>query len=56
MKKPLKRIATFFDARDAFVLVGFALLFGGIAYKFDVYIAMIVSGAIILIKGLTKWV
>jgi len=56
VKKTFKRIIAFFDARDVFVLTGFVLLFIGLAYTFDVFIAMIVIGSIIIIKGLIKWV
>jgi hypothetical protein len=56
VKKILKRIVAFFDARDVFVFTGLIFLFIGLAYKFDIYIAMIVIGSIIIIKGLTKWV
>ncbi len=56
MKKTFKRIIAFFDARDVFVFTGFVLLFIGLAYTFDVFIAMIVIGSIIIIKGLIKWV
>lgn len=52
----IKRFVAFFDARDLFCLVGFGLLYAGIAGRFGHEIAMIVTGAIILLKGLTKWV
>ena len=50
------RIFALIDARDVFVFVGFSLLFGGVTCTFDVFIAMIVVGIIIIVKGLTKWV
>jgi len=56
VKKTLKSVIAFFDARDVFVFIGLALLFTGLACTFDIFIAMIVIGAIIIIKGLTKWV
>lgn len=56
VKNRLLRIIAFFDARDVFVFTGLALLFTGVTYKFDIFTAMIVIGAIIIIKGLTKWV
>jgi hypothetical protein len=56
MKKLFLRLISFFDARDVFVFIGFALLFTGLTYTYDVFIAMVVLGAIIIIKGLTKWV
>jgi len=55
VKAAIKKIISYFDARDAFCLFGFLLLFVGVAH-FNVSIALIVTGAIILIKGLTKWV
>jgi hypothetical protein len=55
VKAAIKKIISYFDARDAFCLFGFLLLFVGVAH-FNWAIALIVTGAIILIKGLTKWV
>lgn len=54
--KTLKRFFSIFSARDMFVLVGFIFLYRGLSVRFGNEIAMIAIGAIILIKGLTKWV
>lgn len=48
------RLKSIISARDVFVLIGFMLLYSGIAH-FSHPVAMIVVGAIILIKGLIKW-
>jgi len=56
MKSAFLRFISFFDARDLFVLAGLVFLFIGIEQKVDRPTAMIVIGAIIVIKGLTKWV
>ena len=54
--KRLFHLVKFFDARDYFCFAGFILLYAGIAGEFNHYVALIVIGAIILIKGLIKWV
>ena len=54
--KKIKSFFSFFDARDVFVLTGFLFLFVGVAYQWTPYIAMVATGIIILVKGLTKWV
>ena len=52
----LKRLLAYFDGRDAFCGVGFLLLFAGVAWRFGIDVALITTGAIILLKGLTRWV
>jgi hypothetical protein len=56
MGKRLQKLVAYLDARDVFVLIGFGFLFWGLSAYFCVPIAAIVTGAIILIKGLVKWV
>ncbi len=53
--KRFLRFLRVIDARDIFVFIGFLLLYAGIAH-FDPHIGMIVIGAVILVKGLVKWV
>jgi len=50
----IDKIKALIDVRDLFVFFGFCLLFGGISC-FSVPVALIVTGIIILIKGLFKW-
>lgn len=55
MKALFSRIIDFFNARDVFVFIGFGFLYYGIAREYNLNIASIVIGAIIILKGLTKW-
>lgn len=52
----LKRWLSYFDGRDGFVAVGFTVLYAGVAGRFGHDVALMVVGAIILLKGLTRWV
>lgn len=52
----LKRLFTLFDARDACCGVGFLLLYVGLAWRFGHDIALIVLGALILVKVWKPWV
>jgi hypothetical protein len=52
----IRRFLGYVDARDGFVLVGFFAVYAGVAWRFGHDIALMVVGAIILAKGLTKWV
>ncbi len=54
--KSLTRLLGYFDARDAFCATGFILLYIGLAGRFGHDVALIVCGAVILLKGLTRWV
>ena len=51
-----KRLLSYVDIRDAFVFVGFLALYAGVAGRFGHDIGLITIGAIILLKGLTRWV
>ena len=52
----LRSVLSAFDARDIFVLCGFCFLYAGLSHQFSFSVANIATGAIILIKGLVKWV
>jgi hypothetical protein len=52
----LRRLLAYCDARDAFVALGFCLLYMGLAWRYGHDVALIVLGSIILLKGLTRWV
>ena len=49
-------LSNLIDARDGFCLVGFAMLYAGVAWRYGHDVALIVCGAVILAKGLTRWV
>ena len=52
----MTRLFALLDARDVFVAIGFACLYAGVALKYGNPVALIVVGAIVLLKGLTRWV
>jgi phage shock protein PspC (stress-responsive transcriptional regulator) len=52
----LKKLKSYLDARDVFCATGFLFLAAGLAWRYGADVALITVGAIILAKGLTRWV
>ena len=52
----MKKLAASLDARDVFCATGFVFLAIGLAWRYGADVALITLGAIILAKGLTRWV
>lgn len=51
----MKRLLDYFDARDAFVLVGFLALYAGLAGRFGHDVGLIAVGVLIIAKGFRPW-